>query len=124
MKVGDKLSDLPDSFVTIATTSNSPFAGISHETKPYYGIQWHAEVAHSKMGRAIMRNFAVNICEARQHWTMDEFVSKEIQRIRDLVGEKGQVIGRSTRNRRGLHRAKRSQARYLGGSTLRFVSIQ
>ena len=39
MKVGDKLSDLPDSFVTIATTSNSPFAGVYHETKPYYGIQ-------------------------------------------------------------------------------------
>ena len=121
MKVGDKLSDLPDSFVTIATTSNSPFAGISHETKPYYGIQWHAEL--TPRGTAL-KNFAVDICEARQHWTMDEFVSKEIQRIRDLVGEKGQVIGRSTQNRRGLHGAKRSQALYLGGLTLRFVSFQ
>ncbi|CAD6591093.1 MAG: GMP synthase (glutamine-hydrolyzing) [Alectoria sarmentosa] len=45
------------------------------------------------MGTAILRNFAVDICEARQHWTMDEFVPKEIARIRALVGEKGQVIG-------------------------------
>lgn len=29
----------------------------------------------------------------RQHWTMEEFVGKEISRIRTLVGEKGQVIG-------------------------------
>lgn len=35
----------------------------------------------------------MDICEARQHWTMDEFVPKEIARIRALVGEKGQVIG-------------------------------
>ena len=30
---------------------------------------------------------------ARQHWTMEEFVGKEIASIRALVGEKGQVIG-------------------------------
>ena len=124
MKVGDKLSDLPDSFVTIATTSNSPFAGVCHETKPYYGIQWHAEVTHTPMGSAILRNFAVNICEARQHWTMGEFVEKEIARIRQLVGEKGQVIGISSRHMQRFHRAKISQALYLGELTLRFVSLQ
>ena len=49
------------------------------------------------MGSAILRNFAVNICEARQYWTMGGFVEKEIARIRQLVGEKGQVIGTSLR---------------------------
>ena len=36
----DKLSNLPPSFITIATTSNAPFAGMAHESKPYYGIQF------------------------------------------------------------------------------------
>ena len=45
------------------------------------------------MGTELLKNFAVDICEARQHWTMDEFVPKEIARIRALVGDKGQVIG-------------------------------
>ena len=95
MKVGDKLSHLPPSFLTIAKTSNAPFAGVAHETKPYFGIQFHPEVTHTPRGTELLRNFAVNICEARQHWTMDEFVTKEIARIRALVGKRGQVIGMS-----------------------------
>ncbi|KAL8673383.1 MAG: hypothetical protein Q9168_002173 [Polycauliona sp. 1 TL-2023] len=93
MSHGDKLSHLPDSFSSIAKTSNAPFAGIAHSSKPYYGIQFHPEVEHTSHGSKILENFAVRICKARQHWTMDEFVVTEISRIRDLVGEKGQVIG-------------------------------
>jgi GMP synthase (glutamine-hydrolysing) len=44
MSHGDKLSALPEGFHTIATTSNSPFAGVAHKTKPIYGIQFHPEV--------------------------------------------------------------------------------
>ncbi len=62
---------------------------------PYYGLQYHVEVSHTPHGVKLLRNFAVDICEARQHWTMDEFGGKEIARIRQLVGEKGQVIGMS-----------------------------
>ena len=93
MSHGDKLAHLPESFSTIATTSSAPFAGIAHDLKPYYGIQFHPEVTHTPQGTNLLRNFAVTVCKARQTWTMDEFVDKEIARIRALVGEKGQVIG-------------------------------
>lgn len=93
MSHGDKLSHLPESFHTIATTSNAPFAGISHDTLPLFGIQFHPEVTHTPKGKKVLENFAVGICQAKQNWTMDEFVVKEIARIRALVGEKGQVIG-------------------------------
>ena len=55
---------------------------------------------------------------------MGEFVKKEIAKIRQLVGEKGQVIGTSSRHMQRFHRAKISQALYLGELTLRFVSLQ
>ncbi|KAK8219272.1 GMP synthase (glutamine-hydrolyzing) [Zalaria obscura] len=93
MSHGDKLSHLPTDFITLATTKNSPFAGIAHEEKEYYGIQFHPEVTHTKRGVHLLKNFAVDICKAQQNWTMEEFVGKEIARIRALVGEKGQVIG-------------------------------
>ncbi|KAL8911639.1 MAG: hypothetical protein Q9171_003246 [Xanthocarpia ochracea] len=93
MSHGDKLSHLPDSFSTIAMTSNAPFAGIAHDAKPYYGIQFHPEVSHTSHGTKILENFAVRICKAHPHWTMDEFAGAEISRIQALVGEKGQVIG-------------------------------
>ncbi|KAL8640956.1 MAG: hypothetical protein Q9228_002178 [Teloschistes exilis] len=93
MSHGDKLSHLPESFTTIAKTKNAPFAGIAHSSRPYYGIQFHPEVSHTSQGTKVLANFAVRICKARQHWTMEEFVGKEISRIRALVGEQGQVIG-------------------------------
>ena len=93
MSHGDKLSKLPDGFRTVATTDNAPFAGIAHTFKPYFGIQFHPEVTHTPKGKAILKNFAVDVCKARQDWTMEKFVDKEIERIRTLVGEKGQVIG-------------------------------
>lgn len=39
MSHGDKLSKLPEGFLTIATTGNSPYAGIVSKTKPWFGIQ-------------------------------------------------------------------------------------
>jgi GMP synthase (glutamine-hydrolysing) len=93
MSHGDKLGALPPSFHTIAVTKNAPYAGIAHETKPVYGIQFHPEVTHTPRGISLLKNFAVGICGAKQDWTMAKFVDKEIARIRALVGEKGQVLG-------------------------------
>lgn len=93
MSHGDKLGALPPQFHTIAATKNAPFAGIAHESKPLYGIQFHPEVTHTPRGTQLLKNFAVGICGAKQNWTMDMFVDKEIARIRALVGEKGQVLG-------------------------------
>lgn len=70
----------------------------------------------------MLKNFAVEICEARQHWTMGEFVDMEIARIRQILGAKGQVIGTSSRSMHGLHYAKFVQALSPGESTPRLVS--
>jgi GMP synthase (glutamine-hydrolysing) len=93
MSHGDKLGALPPNFHTIAVTKNAPFAGISHESKSMYGIQFHPEVTHTPKGKKLLENFAVGICGASQNWTMATFVDQEIARIRALVGEKGQVLG-------------------------------
>jgi GMP synthase (glutamine-hydrolysing) len=93
MSHADKLSHLPDDFITVATTTNAPFAGMAHKTKKLYGIQFHPEVTHTPQGIVLLKNFAVDICQAKTDWTMGKFVDQEIARIRALVGEKGQVIG-------------------------------
>lgn len=93
MSHGDKLGKLPEGFVIVAESPNSPFAGIAHQEKEIYGIQFHPEVTHTKKGTQLLKNFAVDICKAEQKWTMSVFIGKEIERIRALVGDKGQVIG-------------------------------
>ena len=93
MSHGDKLGKLPEGFVVVAQTENAPFAGIANEDKELYGIQFHPEVTHTKRGTELLKNFAVDICKAEQKWTMKVFIGQEIERIRALVGPKGQVIG-------------------------------
>jgi GMP synthase (glutamine-hydrolysing) len=93
MSHGDRLSQLPSEFCTIATTHNSPYASIAHKSKPIFGIQFHPEVTHTLRGTEILKNFAVGICGAKQTWNMSNFIDQEITRIRKLVGQKGQVIG-------------------------------
>ena len=51
------------------------------------------EVTHTPQGSTIIKNFAVNICGAKQEWTMEDFKKQEIERIQTLVGPTGQVIG-------------------------------
>lgn len=93
MSHGDKLEQLPPSFSTIASTTGAPFTGIVHDERPIFGIQFHPEVTHTERGIKVLENFATVICGARPNWTMGDFVDTEIARIRNLVGDVGQVVG-------------------------------
>ncbi|CAI4050123.1 hypothetical protein SUVZ_13G3490 [Saccharomyces uvarum] len=93
MSHGDKLHGLPTGYKTIATSDNSPYCGVAHDTKPIYGIQFHPEVTHSTQGKTLLKNFAIDLCHAKQNWTMENFIETEINRIRQLVGPTAEVIG-------------------------------
>lgn len=89
----DKLVSLPEGFVVIASTANSEFAGIGHQTNNVFGVQFHPELEHTPRGKELLRNFSVDICGANPSWVMGDFVQQEIARIRHLVGDRAQVIG-------------------------------
>ncbi|KAH0832836.1 hypothetical protein J3R83DRAFT_11763 [Lanmaoa asiatica] len=93
MSHGDQLQDLPKDFHVIGRTHTAPFAAIAHDTKPIYGIQFHPEVTHSPKGKAVISRFILGVCGCKASWTMEEFIGKEISRIRDICGPKGRVIG-------------------------------
>ncbi|KAA1477179.1 GMP synthase [Dentipellis sp. KUC8613] len=93
MSHGDQLSELPPDFHVVGHTKTAPFAAIAHNSKPIYGIQFHPEVTHSPRGREVIGRFVLDICGCKPNWTMEEFIGKEIARIRDICGPKGRVIG-------------------------------
>ena len=70
MSHGDQLSKIPAEFHTIGFTESAPFAAIAHDTKPFYGIQFHPEVTHSPRGREVIGRFVLNICKCSASWTM------------------------------------------------------
>ena len=111
MSHADKLSKPPPDFHVIGHTKSAPYAAIAHNSKPFYGIQFHPEVTHTPSGKVVIGKFILGICGCRQNWTMvsidydfdlficfitinqEEFIGKEIVRIREICGPKGRVIG-------------------------------
>lgn len=93
MSHGDKLHALPTGYEIVATSENSPFAAIANESEKIYGIQFHPEVTHTIQGNTLLKNFAVDICNANTNWTMENFIDTEIDRIKKLVGPTAEVIG-------------------------------
>jgi GMP synthase (glutamine-hydrolysing) len=85
MSHGDQLSKIPEGFHVIGHTSTAPYAAIAHNTKPFYGIQFHPEVTHSTRGKEVIGRFILNICKCAATWTMVSFVtccfSKNCSRI-------------------------------------------
>jgi GMP synthase (glutamine-hydrolysing) len=93
MSHGDQLQSLPKDFIQIAHTPTSPWTAIAHQSKPFFGVQFHPEVSHSTRGKEVIGSFVHNVCGIKGGWSMDSFIPREIARIREICGEKGQVIG-------------------------------
>lgn len=70
MSHGDQLSTIPPNFHSIGATKTAPFAAIAHDSKPFYGIQFHPEVTHTPLGKQVIGRFVVNICGCQTNWTM------------------------------------------------------
>ena len=91
MSHGDSVIDLPDGFV-VAATSHHALASIADEARAMYAVQWHPEVAHSKQGTELLRNFVFDICGAEADWTSEAFLESTVARIREQVGPDGHAI--------------------------------
>ena len=95
MSHGDSISNLPDSFIAIAESDNSPYSAIKHVSKPIYALQFHPEVAHTPKGHKIIDNFLSKIANFKKDWTASSFVESSIESIRSVVGTKKVLLGLS-----------------------------
>jgi GMP synthase (glutamine-hydrolysing) len=91
MSHGDRVTAIPTGFEVIAASSGAPFAAIADETRRFYGVQFHPEVAHTPRGAQMLRNFTHAIAGFSADWTMASFRTEMIARIRAQVGD-GRVI--------------------------------
>jgi GMP synthase (glutamine-hydrolysing) len=90
MSHGDKIEEMPPDFHTLAYTENSPYAVIGNGSN-IFGLQFHPEVAHTPEGKTILKNFVYKVCGCKGNWTMGNFVSESMARIKEQVGD-GRVI--------------------------------
>ena len=95
MSHGDRITAIPEGFVTTASNPSCPFAAFENTERNIYGVQFHPEVRHSVHGNDMLRNFVFTICGAKGNWTMQNFIDLEIEKIRQQVGNKKVLLGLS-----------------------------
>jgi GMP synthase (glutamine-hydrolysing) len=91
MSHGDEAEEMAPGFRVTARTVNA-IAAIANEQQKMWAVQFHPEVAHTKQGMELLKNFVVNICGAKQDWTPEHFIATTVARIREQVGETGHAI--------------------------------
>jgi GMP synthase (glutamine-hydrolysing) len=90
MSHGDVVTALPPGFRPIAHSLNSACAAFVGPGKRY-GIQFHPEVAHTPLGRDILRNFLFDVCGCAGTWEAASFIEMTIEALRRQIGD-GRVI--------------------------------
>ncbi len=95
MSHGDHVETIPEDFSIIARSSGKLVAGISHRSKPFFGVQFHPEVNHTVQGQTIISNFLFKIADFKRDWTSTSFVDDAIKQIRATVGDGKVILGLS-----------------------------
>jgi GMP synthase (glutamine-hydrolysing) len=86
MSHGDEAEEIPNGFEIIGHTQNARAAAIANKSKTVFGIQFHPEVVHTEKGTNILKNFVLDVCQAKQDWTMEGFVEKTVDEISKIDG--------------------------------------
>lgn len=95
MSHGDQVTQLPTGFKANCHTHNTPIAGMEHESRPWYGVQFHPEVTHTRQGMQILKRFVVDICKAQTNWVPCQIVEQLVTSIQQQVGQEEVLLGLS-----------------------------
>ena len=87
----DYIAEAPAGFKVTATTPVCPVAAMECEDMKLYAVQFHPEVAHTREGQKMLRNFIYDVCGCSGDWNMGSFVEASIASIREKVGD-GKVL--------------------------------
>jgi len=95
MSHGDKVVQIPDGFITCATTSTCPHAGMVDEARQFYGVQFHPEVTHTRQGLRMLEHFVVDICGCDKLWTPASIIEDAVIRLKQQIGDDQVILGLS-----------------------------
>jgi GMP synthase (glutamine-hydrolysing) len=94
MSHGDEAKALPEGFCLTARTANAA-AGMANEARRIWAVQFHPEVAHTRQGMELLKNFVIDICGAVADWTPEHFIQATVERVKAQVGTGHAICGLS-----------------------------
>jgi GMP synthase (glutamine-hydrolysing) len=86
MSHGDRITRMPEGFIALAKSGNSPCAAMGDFERKYFGVQFHPEVHHTPNGAELLKHFVVEICGAEPDWTPASIIEESVTRICAQVG--------------------------------------
>src|SRR5262249_36188158 len=92
MSHGDQVPDAGPDFLPLAVTATCPVAAVRHRSRPFYGLQFHPEVAHTPYGTLMIGNFLDRVCGNPRSWTMEAFIDRTVEEVRRRVGPGDRVV--------------------------------
>jgi GMP synthase (glutamine-hydrolysing) len=92
MSHGDRITRMPEGFIALAKSGNSPIAAMGDFRRKYFAVQFHPEVNHTPNGAELLKHFATDICSCAPDWTPASIIEESIPRIRAQVGNE-RVLG-------------------------------
>ena len=95
MSHGDAVTKAPDGFTVCAKTSDTPVAAFENSSGQIAGVQYHPEVLHTEFGQTLLHNWLINIAKCTPDWTIQNIAAQEIEKARDLIGNKRVICGLS-----------------------------
>lgn len=90
---GDQVTQLPEGFRCIASSTNAPIAALQAEDAPIYGLQFHPEVTHTPCGGKIFSRFLHDICGCGQQWNLESSLQGRIESVLQTVGDQQVLLG-------------------------------
>lgn len=91
----DRISRVPEGFISTAHTDLCPVAAMENAAKRLYAVQFHPEVTHSEFGKTMLSNFLFKVCRLKGDWKMENYISDTVDALRERIGDKRVVLGLS-----------------------------
>jgi GMP synthase (glutamine-hydrolysing) len=88
MSHSDHVSKLPEGFKLIFQSENGLTAGITHDSKPILGLQFHPEVHHTVHGKDILSYFLNEISKLKSDWSSKTMLETSLDEVKKVKGSK------------------------------------
>jgi GMP synthase (glutamine-hydrolysing) len=92
MSHGDTLTKLAPGFTLIGTSGTGYPAVVIHDTKPWFGLQFHPELTHCENGMEILEKFVFGVCACEKNWTMEKYAEEVRLGLKTKVGKNAVLL--------------------------------
>ena len=94
MSHADKVNNLPKGFMAVGSSTNSKIAAIYSSKLNVFGLQFHPEVTHTKIGKKILDNFS-KICGCKKSWTARSISKNLIEKAQRVIAKEKVILALS-----------------------------